>query len=184
MEPAFHQRGAALLVSLIILLVLTVLAVSSMQGASLQERMVAAQRDAQMALEGAEHALTEAQALLSQPTVPSLTDTDGLFTENSENVPVGRTMLFDPDTWNDDVLSRAATMPAIDGIDMLDSPPRYFIQQLSADAIASNNELPLNAGDKYGAGGNQQAATVFRIVARGTGGSGQASRIIEAFVAR
>src|SRR5690606_36427445 len=49
-----RQRGAALLVSLVLLLIMTVLAISSMQGTVLQEGMVSAQRDAQIAIEGAE----------------------------------------------------------------------------------------------------------------------------------
>src|SRR5690606_35890413 len=55
------QRGAALFVSLMLLLVLTILAISSMQGTVLQEQMVSAQRDGQIAFEGAEHAMREAE---------------------------------------------------------------------------------------------------------------------------
>lgn len=190
------QQGAALLVSLVILLVLTVLAVSSMQGTSLQERMVSAQRDAQAALEGAEHALTEAEDLLGQAVVPTFTNTDGLFTEDATNVPRGHAALFSDCIWIDAAdedpddnpgcseITREASMPDLNGGAMLAEPPRFFIQQLAADAVSSNNNMPLNAGGSYGSGDNDQNATVYRVVARSTGASGQSPRVIEAYVIR
>lgn len=179
-----HQGGVALVMSLIILLVMTVLALSSMQGTSLQESMVSAQRDAQIALEGAEHALTEAEALLSQPTVPSFTDSNGLYTETGD-APAGKEY-FSSATWasGENPKTQAASMPQVDGRAMLAEAPRFFIQALAADAIADNKTMPLNMGG-YGAGEDADIKmTAYRVVARSTGRTGQTPRVIEAYVFR
>lgn len=52
-----NQRGAALLVALVMLLVVTIVALSSMQSSLLQERMSANIRDHQLAFQAAEAAL-------------------------------------------------------------------------------------------------------------------------------
>ena len=61
LPPARRQQGMALIVSLIFLLLLSVLAVSSVQDATLQERMVSNQRDHAMAFQAAEAALKAAE---------------------------------------------------------------------------------------------------------------------------
>lgn len=65
-----NQKGAVLVVALIMLLLLTILGVSSMQNTSLQEVMAGNTRDHTVAFESAELALREAEAKL--PTVPAL----------------------------------------------------------------------------------------------------------------
>jgi type IV pilus assembly protein PilX len=59
------QGGAVLVVSLIILLVLTVLAVSMSQTARLQERMTGNMRDSDVAFQSAEAALRDGESFLS-----------------------------------------------------------------------------------------------------------------------
>lgn len=57
MIASMKQRGAALLVALVMLLVVTIVALSSMQSSLLQERMSANVRDHQLAFQAAEAAL-------------------------------------------------------------------------------------------------------------------------------
>lgn len=181
-----RQQGAALLVSLIILLVMTVLALSGMQGTTLQERMVSAQRDSQAALEGAEHALMEAEDYLSGLSNPQFENSDGLYnkdhTDQGEPSPPALANLFDPDSWTD-TYSRTTTSPELDGDVYLAAAPRFFIEELSADAISANNEQPLNTGQGYAPPGEVNA-TAYRIVAWSSGISGQSARVIEAHVFR
>jgi type IV pilus assembly protein PilX len=59
-----HQRGAALVVSLLLLLVMTLLALGASHSTQLQERMAGNQRDMEVALQGAEAALRAAEELL------------------------------------------------------------------------------------------------------------------------
>lgn len=142
------QQGAALLVSLVILLVLTVLALSSMQGTSTQERMVSAQRDAQIALEGAEAALLAAEAELSGGTLPTFAASAGLYDETT----AAPTDLLNPQTWEapsgggNGNGTREAPMPQVDGVDLLADPPRYFIKETPATGSTTSSGFGLGTG--------------------------------------
>ncbi|HEX7115984.1 MAG TPA: PilX N-terminal domain-containing pilus assembly protein [Steroidobacter sp.] len=65
------QRGAVLVVSLLLLLVMTLLALGASQSTRLQERMAGNQRDMDLALQGAEAGLRGAEELLA-PTVATI----------------------------------------------------------------------------------------------------------------
>src|SRR5690606_41680454 len=104
------QQGAALFVSLILLLVLTITAVSSMQGTLLQAKMVSSQRDGQIAFEGAEHALREAEALLREATRPDFDNTDALYDEDGD-APVGAELCAAA-TWDRHETTGDTTTPA------------------------------------------------------------------------
>lgn len=60
-----RQRGAVLVVSLLLLLVMTVLGLGASQSTRLQERMAGNQRDQEIALQSAEASLRAAEALLA-----------------------------------------------------------------------------------------------------------------------
>ena len=59
-----HQRGAALIISLIFLLLMTLIGVTSMQTTTLQERMAGNARDRNLALQSAEAGLRQAETWL------------------------------------------------------------------------------------------------------------------------
>jgi type IV pilus assembly protein PilX len=67
-----HQRGATLVVAMLMLLVLTVLGLASMQVTRMEERMAGNSRDANLAFQGAEAGLREAEeglrVLAARPT--------------------------------------------------------------------------------------------------------------------
>lgn len=69
MEHAMHrpsmQRGAALAIALVLLLVMSLLGVSIMQTSGLQERMAGHSSNRALAFQGAEAGLTEAERRLS-----------------------------------------------------------------------------------------------------------------------
>lgn len=65
-----HQRGMALVLSLIFLAIVTMLSLSSMQGAITQDRMASSQRDYGVAFQAAEAALSEAETLLQNGAPP------------------------------------------------------------------------------------------------------------------
>ncbi|MCI0919551.1 hypothetical protein JNA64_20520 [Pseudomonas stutzeri] len=68
----YRERGATLLIALILLLVITVLAISSIREAALEERIVGNVRDQQAAFNGAESALREAETRLANSAGPPL----------------------------------------------------------------------------------------------------------------
>lgn len=63
-----NQRGATLVIALIFLLLLTIIGVTAVTTSTLQEKMAANQKDKQIAFDGAESALRDAETwLIAQP---------------------------------------------------------------------------------------------------------------------
>lgn len=70
------QCGAALIVSLILLLVMTLLGVSAMQGTVLEEKMAGNFRDRELAFQAAEAALRDAEEDINSARISGLTGFD------------------------------------------------------------------------------------------------------------
>lgn len=151
-------RGAALVVGLLILLVITIIGLSSMRSTLLEERMAGNLRDRARAFEAAEAALRAAEGwLLSQSSRP-LTNTGSpyIWTANGP----------DPDTSN---ASPWWFEPSIDGawwgsngesltVDAL--TPGYVIEELQF--VPDSGTLNIGTGTTTG-------RWFYRITARGTG---------------
>ena len=85
-----YQRGVALFLSLVMLMIITVLGISSVQTTTMQERMARNARDTNLAFQSAESAIMDAEALIE--TFNSLTafnaagaNADGLYYETAFN---------------------------------------------------------------------------------------------------
>lgn len=75
---AHPQRGVALIASMLILIIITLLGLSSMRSAGLQERMSGNQYDRNVVLEAAEAALREAEAIAAAPLTVTATCSNGV----------------------------------------------------------------------------------------------------------
>lgn len=76
----FHnERGSALIVSLIFMLLLTIIGVGAMQSASLQERMAGNSRDLNSAFQSAEAAVRAAEDYMQGATVGPFNGSNGLY---------------------------------------------------------------------------------------------------------
>ena len=64
-KPARAERGAALVTSLVLLLVLTVIGVTAMMMTRMQERMAGNTRDLNLAFQGAEAALRDGESMIT-----------------------------------------------------------------------------------------------------------------------
>src|SRR5690606_3767551 len=74
-----RERGAVLIVALVLLLVMTILGVSSLSSTTLQERMAGNLRDSNLAFQAAEAALREGEEFLRQAVLPPFTGAAGLL---------------------------------------------------------------------------------------------------------
>ncbi len=141
--PTAGQQGVALVVGLILLLVLTLIGLTSMRSAVMEERMAGHFRDRDLALQAAEAALRDAEAFIVGNAITE--GSGGVY--NGSNGLLGRTD-EEPDylsmIW-DDSNSRFRSFPRVS------QNPRYVIKML----------------DKTTSGG--QTITIFRITARGVG---------------
>lgn len=172
-KPTDHQRhkGAALLLSLVILLVLTLLAVSGMQGSIMQERMATAQRDGVQALEIAEAALAEAESILDGlPDLSAFGSINGFYDGTDPDVTVPSP--FDSSTWSDP--DNYAKGTKIDGIE-----PAFIFEYKGKVTLDSEGALPRDMS-VYNPGETSDF-DYARILVRTTGPSGLSARILEGF---
>jgi type IV pilus assembly protein PilX len=86
-----RQQGSVLLVSLIMLLLLTLVAVGGMQGTILQERMTGNLRDRDLAFQAAEAALREAEGFIRTNPNKIYDNNNGYYQVNSDDHPDWRT---------------------------------------------------------------------------------------------
>jgi type IV pilus assembly protein PilX len=156
--PVRRQDGAALIVGLILLLIMTVLGVTSMRTTTLQERMAGNLRDTNLAFQAAEAALRDGEQVLEQATLPPFTGANGLLPRQNG---AGQA-----EFWNGYDWSASRTAPALDGVV---TAPVYVIEELP----------PIPAeGDSVRFGALPDVG-VYRVTARAVGGSTDAVAILQ-----
>lgn len=165
-----NQRGIALFISLVLLLVLTIVGVSAVQTTSLEERMARNTHDSVLAFQSAEVALREAEVALDA------INSTALFTPAGNNgmwqAPgYGAADLWTlPATWTG---ANSVELPA-DTVQGVDQQPRYVIEWL---ATVQRSENPALLGSSYASLFDR--IEVFRITARGIGGSANARVLLQ-----
>lgn len=155
------QRGSALIVSLVILIVMTVLGLTAMSGSGLQEKMAGNNRDMALAFQAAEAALRDGEAYYENTVVslgPSAFNgaNPGLYAQGSN-----------PDIFSDATWENARTYSgAINGVA---SQPRYIIELIEE----LNDKLTIEGyGESSDASSDLgRMTTVVRVTARGVGGA-------------
>lgn len=154
------QRGAVLVVGLIMLTLLGMLGLLSMQRATLQEMMSGTRADQQIALQAAESALRDAESYvydtLDSAAAFDATCSGGLCLPGTQ-APAWRTVDWDNDSIEYGTQTGAASLPG------LTRQPRYVIELLPGMAPQNGNSLSTVRGAGAGAG------TPFRITAVGYG---------------
>ncbi|MGR9107600.1 MAG: pilus assembly PilX family protein [Gammaproteobacteria bacterium] len=170
------QQGAVLAVSLIMLLVLTLVGMTGMQTTSMEEKMSGNGRDYNLALQGAEVALRQAEAAIEK--LVTTTDFD--------NATAGDGMLAqtepDPDYFSSDIWysTNGSTIGSVleTGVlsQLYSSQPRYIVKYVGEKAPDTNARLNIGGyGDKLAGA----AVTVFRITARATGGTSDSQVLLQ-----
>ncbi len=161
-EPLANQRGAVLVVGLMLLLVLTLFGVASMQMTTLQERMAGNMREQEQAFQGAEAALRAGERFLATtPILPAFTGVNGLYGEPDPATPLWRRKT----TWGGDS-SRPYSGPVTAGT----GQARFIIERLPYGGLPGQSIAP----DEEETEGN-----MYRVTARGEGGLGQAVVVLE-----
>lgn len=151
---AGSQRGAVLIIALIMLLVMTLIGVSNMTGTTMSERMAGNLTEYNIAFQAAEAALRDGESFLQTATLPDFNGTNGLY-----KPAVGGT----PQVWN--VTSNwtgTGSKNYTGSIGGLAETPRYMIEELPAvpapgGTITSDTPAPETG--------------MYRITARATGRS-------------
>ncbi len=157
------QQGAALVTSLMVMLVTVLLSLAAIGSSVLQEKMTGALADGHRALQAAEAGLRAAEA-----QVESLSSLDAFGSGTGYYQPGTAPAPEDPAAWSESA-SRAVSLA--DGA----GSARYFIElQATLDAPGYT---PLNIAG-YGEASRSEPVTVFRLVAQGRGQNGAGKRVL------
>lgn len=179
MQNKQKQEGVVLFMSLVMLLLLTALGVSSIQTTSLQQRMARNSNDSSLAFQAAESALRDGEDLLEdlnsladfgETDDPNLSafEANGYYYEEEPGVTPNWKELAD---WTGATGFRESET-TITGVS---AQPKYIVEHVKtviSDADALNLD---NIGQDTGSGRTQ----IFRITARGTGGTATAQAMIQ-----
>ncbi|WP_105101917.1 pilus assembly PilX family protein [Microbulbifer pacificus] len=170
MKSVNRQRGAVLIVSLVLLLVLTMIGIAGARGVMMGERMTFASRDAKIALEVAESMARQGEAYIDGLSDISGFGTTGWLRSEGD----GPDDLFADATWTDTNSEEwDVGMKGADGNTKLKG--RIFIELAGLASDDSNAaDVDLSTGNT---GLEFDDTRVFKIVTRGTG-IGGTERII------
>ena len=160
------QKGAVLITGLIFLVVLTLLVLSVMRGATLEERMAANARNRQVAMQAAEAMLRNVEEnVITKPPIETIKGFDyNKFTANCANAlcsppDTGSTPRWQTVDWTNTTTTKTFAA-AGDNIAGLANQPRYFVEYMGK----YGNPIP----------NGPCPATLFRITVRGLGSDGAA----------
>lgn len=153
-----NQAGAVLFVSLIMLLVLTVIAVTAMQTTTLEEKMAGNLRDQTLAFQAAEAALRAGESWLgAQPAEPVAQTSCGVvstcvYVLNTEDV-------LNNSLWDEVSTPKYRTYAGV--LQRVKTAPKFLVEYHSfiKDSLVAGQH------------GDESGRVTFRITARGTGGS-------------
>lgn len=153
------QRGAVLIVALVLLLVLTVLGTASLRDTTMEERMAGNFRDYSAALEAAESALRTGEAGVANTTTHSAMAFDG--TGGTYEVTASSTSV-DPNTGSNYGLSVPASVLTYNSKLLVSAVPEYYIEKLPK-TVVGNSDLAI--------GTQNQPPRVhhYRVTAKGYG---------------
>lgn len=154
------QHGSALIFSLIVLLVMTLIGITAMNTSTLEEKMATNDRNQKMAFQSAESAIIEAEN-----TIEAMSWNGGLQAAFATNTPPGYYDTGDPLN----VYNAAAACVAGTPIIATDLAPCFMVKNLRV-------ELPLMSQQF---GGTGFATQVSRITARGTDNTATANVLLQ-----
>lgn len=172
------EKGIALLVALVLLLMMSLLGVASMRGTILEERMAGNWRDQNIAMQAAEAALREGESFFETSfSLPALSDfpcSGGctIFSYNEAD-PSANFLLRNNDTEIAQWRSSATTYTG--SIDGAAESPQYLIEQRAY--------LRDHLGTGFGVA-NETGRHMYQVTARGVGQSAQSTRILQSLHAK
>ena len=166
-SKSLFQQGAVLFVGLIMLLVMSLIAITGMQSATLEERMAGNTRDNMIAFQAAEAALKAGESLLESGTLTlDLFDndgSDGLYDNTYDKI-------WSEINWTD---SDSRTYSGFNPSNV-STPPRFVIQRIAETQVAPKVLL-----ENYGEGDVSKTVQLFRLTSRGTGGSNNTAVVLQ-----
>jgi type IV pilus assembly protein PilX len=166
-----NQRGVALFISLVLLLVLTIIGVSAVQTTSLEERMARNTHDSVLAFEAAEVALRSGETFLRTNV-----NSTALFPVGGNNGLWKASDYGQTEHWQQANIwtgTNSVQLPN-NSIAGVSKQPRYIIEWV---ASVQRSDNPYLQGSSYSALFDR--IEIFRVTARGIGGSPNARVMLQ-----
>ena len=171
-----NQRGIALFISLVLLLVLTIIGVSAVQTTSLEVRMARNDYDSLLAFQAAESALRDAEA-----QIEGILNLGG-FSDAGTNGLWNIAELDEAQRWETaNLWTGANSIVAPTNVAGVATQSRYIIEH-----VATVQRLDsIETGDLYGNTSSvPDRIEMFRVTARGVGGSAAATVLLQSSYGR
>ena len=169
----YSQRGVALVMSLVMLLLLTILGLSSVQTTSMQLRMSLNARDNDLAFQASESAVNEAESWMSTNTsllVFQVANSNGLY-----DAPDFGSVNLSTFDWSNPGNNMRGYITLSTSLSDVATQPKYIIEWVKT-VMSEADTLNLgNIGQDTGSGRTQ----VFRVTTYGTGGTGSAHVMLQ-----
>ena len=166
--PTSRQEGWVLIIGLVLLAMLSTLGLSLMQNTRLEEKMVSASREINLSFQAAESAIREAEAYIeaqSDGTVFDKTE-KGIYSGADDEEDI-----FDPDSWTDTHSIAYGTYGLNSDLIGIGVQPRYMIKKMVVTTNSSTGGDCVAVDDPDACPETTSSSTIFRITARGTGGT-------------
>jgi type IV pilus assembly protein PilX len=170
------QNGIALVTSLLVLVLVTLLALSAVSTSIFEERMAGNARDRALAFESAEYALREAQDFLAGAVLPSFSTTggsSGAYYRDLNTSPSGQkeeVYWRDTHDWN----AHAVTATKANGVLSGQAQPKYVIEEYPAiSCVGFSKKWP-----------PPPPRNVYRVTARAQGQTTEAVVILQSWYDR
>lgn len=190
-----QERGAVLIVGLIMLLLLTMIGLASIRGTDLQEAMAGNMRDRNLAFQAAEASLRMGEKVLSAASIPSFSGgTLGYWPDlnkstNYSLLSVGSWPLYDssstkrrlrPTDWTSAQWTSNSLQLANNTLSGLVSQPRYTVEQVKVSAAASNpgGAVDVESLEKFA------DSEYFRVTGYGQGATADSEVILQSTFVR
>lgn len=174
--PLRRERGVALFIALVVLLIITVLGISGLQTTTLEERMAASARDRDLAFQAAEAALAQAERFVDTIGPGDLAQ----FNQNSSGLYVPEDKAGEPDIWEQVDWANAASTRIVNvNIAGVAAQPRYIVEYMTTLLAADDSLNISNVGAPVGA-----PTDIFRITSYAQGGSARAVVMLQATYGR
>lgn len=173
---AKKQKGSALIISLLILLVMTVLGIQGMENTALEEKMSGNFRDRGIAFEAAEAALLAGEAWLNAQTEIPVADGAG----TNQVWTFGAAEITDDGFWEGISVPGTFSVNLNDGDFELSQSPKYVIEEraiVTGSGAGSQSPLDITQQAKPSTSGVTYS---YRITAIGYGSSPNSVVVLQA----
>jgi len=170
------QRGAVLVVGLIMLLLLTVIGMASIRSAGLQESMAGNMRDRNLAFQAAEAGLRIAEKTLSAAgTVNFDGSVNGYWPDLNVQPQTGSIPLTRPLTWDEATWEAKSVKITANTLKEVADQPRFVIEEINVPITATNvgGAIDSESLDKM------TDANFYRVTSRGVGGTKDSEIILQ-----